>query len=501
MSRFPYCICSGLGSAVLPWKLDAEAIRNLRHRVLFFISLLAIFEVSVLANDQDRPNIVIFVADDLGWGDVGWHGSEIPTPHLDRLATRGARLESFYVQPVCTPTRAALLTGRYPIRHGLQTGVIRPWAQYGLPLEEQTLPQALKSAGYATAIIGKWHLGHFREEYLPTRRGFDLQYGHYNGALDYFNHKRDGGLDWHRNDQVCHDEGYSTHLIANEAVDVINRFSGKQPFLLYVPFNAVHAPHQVPEQYLESFPQLHGERRIYAGMLAAMDEAIGKIVSAVEKQGIQQKTLFIFTSDNGGPQPGKVTSNGKLRAGKATVYEGGVRAAAFATWEGKIPQGTVVNEPLHVSDWYPTLLRLANVEVEQRLPLDGKDAWGTIALGAPSPHQEILINATPHAGAIRSGQWKLVVNGSKATAGFDGEAIVDTGDEDTLELFDLHNDPYEEHNLFENQAAIAKDLFARWDRYRKEALPPKAQPKPDGFESPAVWGVDPSNSVATEPKQ
>src|SRR5262245_25774119 len=182
-----------------------------------------------------QPNIVFLLADDLGWADVGWHGGEIQTPHLDRLAAAGARLEQFYVQPVCSPTRAALMTGRYPMRHGLQVGVVRPWAQYGLPLEERTLPQALQEAGYVTAICGKWHLGHFRPEYLPTRRGFDHQYGHYNGALDYFTHVRDGGFDWHRDDRVCHDEGYTTHLLAKEAVRLIRAHDGQKPLFLYVP--------------------------------------------------------------------------------------------------------------------------------------------------------------------------------------------------------------------------------------------------------------------------
>ena len=148
-------------------------------------------------------------------------GKQIKTPHLDKLAAAGAKLDAFYVQPVCSPTRAALMTGRYPMRHGLQVGVVRPWAQYGLPLDERTLAQALKEAGYATAICGKWHLGHFQPEYLPTRRGFDHQYGHYNGALDYFTHIRDGGFDWHRDDKVCRDEGYSTHLIAREAAQFV----------------------------------------------------------------------------------------------------------------------------------------------------------------------------------------------------------------------------------------------------------------------------------------
>src|SRR5436305_5039003 len=238
------------------------------------------------AADAPRPNVVFILADDLGREDCGFMGgTQIKTPHVDRLAAAGARLDAFYVQPVCSPTRAALMTGRYPMRHGLQVGVVRPWAQYGLPLDERTLPQALKEAGYATEIVGKWHLGHFAPEYLPTRRGFDHQYGHYNGALDYFTHVRDGGFDWHRDDKVCRDEGYSTHLIAREAARLVGEHDPSRPLFLYVPFNAVHAPHQVPEKFKAAYAKLKEPRRTYAGMVAAMDEAIGQIVEAVDKRG------------------------------------------------------------------------------------------------------------------------------------------------------------------------------------------------------------------------
>jgi arylsulfatase A-like enzyme len=244
------------------------------------------------------------------------------------------------------------------MRHGLQVGVVRPWAQYGLPLDERLLPQALKEAGYATAICGKWHLGHFAPAYLPTRRGFDRQYGHYNGAIDYFTHFRDGGFDWHRDDKECKDEGYSTHLLAREAVRIV-RDQADKPLFLYLAFNAVHSPLQVPDEYTKPFAHLNGPRRNYAGMLAAMDEGIGQVVEAIDKKGLRGKTLFIFSSDNGGPAPGRVTSNGPLRGEKAGLYEGGVRVPAFATWDGHIRPGTEVKAPLHMVDWYPTLLKLA----------------------------------------------------------------------------------------------------------------------------------------------
>src|SRR4051812_17244325 len=193
----------------------------------FAYALVTLFALLPVVR-AEAPNIVFILADDLGREDCGFMGGkEIKTPNIDKLAAAGAKLDAFYVQPVCSPTRAAFMTGRYPMRHGLQVGVVRPWAQYGLPLEERTLPQALKEAGYATAIIGKWHLGHFAPEYLPTSRGFDHQYGHYNGALDYFTHIRDGGFDWHKDDKACRDEGYSTHLIAKDAVKFVNENAGK----------------------------------------------------------------------------------------------------------------------------------------------------------------------------------------------------------------------------------------------------------------------------------
>ena len=224
----------------------------MKMRLAFGLFLLAIGVTAA-----ERPNILFILADDLGSSDVGWRGSEIKTPNLDKLALSGARLEQFYVQPVCSPTRAALLTGRYPMRHGLQVGVVRPWAQYGLPFEERTLAQALKEAGYVTGIFGKWHLGHFAPEYLPMRRGFDRQYGHYNGALDYFEHTRDGGFDWHRDDKVCRDEGYSTHLLAEEATKFIRDHDGAKPFFAYVPFTR-------RARALSGSGEIQGAVRIYA---------------------------------------------------------------------------------------------------------------------------------------------------------------------------------------------------------------------------------------------
>lgn len=455
-----------------------------------------------------RPHIIFFLADDLGWTDVGWHGSEIKTPHLDKLAAGGARLEQFYVQPVCSPTRAALLTGRYPMRHGLQVGVVRPWAQYGLPLDERTLPEALREAGYTTAICGKWHLGHFRPEYLPTRRGFDLQYGHYNGALDYFTHQRDGGHDWHRNDRENHDRGYSTLLLGDEAVRVVEQHDVSKPLFLYVPFNAPHTPLQALDEHIQRYVHLaDSKRRTFCAMVHCLDEQVGRVVAAVAQRGLTDRTLFVFSSDNGGPVNLGAT-NGDLRAGKGTLYEGGVRVAACAAWAGHIEPGTVVNEPLHMVDWYPTLLQLAGASLEQQHPLDGRDAWPTITRGKPSPHEAILLNVTPTTGAIRMGDWKLVLNGrvdandlgETATASKDpaaakkkrakasGRATSANAAANRVELFNVASDPYERRNLAESHADQVQALSARLAEFAREAVPPKAETPPPDYRAPRVWG-------------
>lgn len=414
-----------------------------------------------------RPHIVFILADDLGYADPGFNGGvEIRTPHLDALAQAGTVLKSFYVQPVCSPTRAAFLTGRYPMRHGLQVGVITPRAPFGLPLEERTLAEALRETGYFTAICGKWHLGDFKEAYWPNQRGFDHAYGHLFGMLDYFTHRRNGIVDWYRNGRRVIEEGYTTHLIAREAVRVIREHGKKQPLFLYVPFNAVHTPLQVPEEYTRPYRHLPEKRRLLAGMLAALDEAVGRIVAAIEEQGLRRQTLFIFSSDNGGPSPGRLTDNSPLRGGKGGLYEGGVRVCAFAAWDGHIPAGRELDAPLHIVDWYPTLVKLAGGSLapdKQRLPLDGRDLWPTLTGDKPSPHDEILLNAAPDVGAIRVGDWKLKLRFR--------------GTNEQVELFNLAEDLSEKTNLAEAMPEKVKDLRTRYQRWAAQAVPPKNQPR------------------------
>jgi arylsulfatase A-like enzyme len=431
-----------------------------------------------------RPNIIFILADDLGFKDVGYHGGDIKTPNIDKLASEGTRLDQFYVQPVCSPTRSSLMTGRYPIRYGLQVGVIRPWAEHGLPLEERTLAQALKEAGYTTAICGKWHLGHLSSQYLPTSRGFDHQYGHYNGALDYFTHVRDGGLDWHRNDQPLREEGYTTNLIADESVHLIEQHDTSRPLFLYVPFNAVHSPFQAPQNYIDMYKNIENKRRrIYAAMLRCMDDAIGRIVSALHKRRLKHNTLVIFCSDNGGV--GGVADNGPLRGQKAQLYEGGVRVPAVAVWPGVLKAGAVVKEPLHIVDMYPTLLKLAGAKLEQALPIDGRDAWPTIAKGRPSPHEEILLNITPATGAIRRGDWKLVYNG-----GIGANNAGNSVGQKVFELFNFSEDPYEKNNLVDKYPQKFQELKHRLELYAAEAVKPNVPPNrmPKDFKVPKAWG-------------
>jgi arylsulfatase A-like enzyme len=416
-----------------------------------------------------KPNILYILIDDLGYADVGFMGcKDIKTPNIDKLAKAGTVLESFYVQPLCSPTRASLMTGRYVAHTGVYT-VVRPHAKWGLPLQERTLAQALKDAGYETAITGKWHLGEFEPAYLPTSRGFDHQYGLWFGNIDYFKHLRDGELDWHKDDKLCEDEGYSTHLIAREACRLIREHKTDKPLFLYLPFNAVHGPLQAPENYIKPYEHLPKQRSTYAGVVAAMDEAVGQVVAALEEKGMLSNTLIMFSSDNGGPNPGNVTHNGPLRAGKGTIYEGGVRACAFACWPGKIPAGQVVKEPVHIVDWYPTIVRLAGGSLEQKLPLDGRDIWPVLTQGAKSPHDALLLSATVAGkAAVRVGDWKLLRGASDRDAEDDG---ADKAVPKNVELYNLAEDIGEKKNLAAENPDQVKNLVAKLDVLLKDAVP------------------------------
>lgn len=419
-----------------------------------------------------KPNIVFILSDDHGYADTGFNGStEIKTPELDKLAASGTVLTSHYVQPVCSPTRACLMTGRHVTRTGVYW-VVRPNAKWGLPLAERTLPQALREAGYVTAICGKWHLGEFQPQYRPTQRGFDHQYGHWFGALDYFTHKRNGQHDWHRNDEPNHDKGYTTHLIAKEACRIIRDKPADKPLFLYVPFNAVHDPHQVPPKYLEPFAELTGQRRTYAGMVAALDEAVGQIAAALKEKGLLDNTIIVFSSDNGGP---KVTSNGPLRAGKGTIYEGGIRGCAFVSWPGRIPAGKKSDEPMHIVDWYPRLLNQAGLSPKQALPIDGRDVMPMLSKNEKTPHDTLFLpGMAAGQGAIRMGDWKLLVKASLSRKNVNqAPPGVETH---SVELYNLASDLGEKQNVAAENPQIVKQLEAKLAEYFKDAVPPGDTP-------------------------
>lgn len=392
-----------------------------------------------------KPNIVYIVADDLGWKDVGFHGSDIATPNIDKLAQTGARLEQFYVQPMCTPTRAALMTGRYPFRYGLQTAVIPSSHTYGLPTDEWLLPQALKEAGYKTAIIGKWHLGHADRKYWPRQRGFDYQYGPLIGEIDYFTHEQHGVVDWYRNNEVVKEEGYSTTLLGNDAVKLINGHDPATPLFLYLAFNAPHTPYQSPPEYLERYKNIsEPSRRAYAGMISALDEQIGHVIEALEKRQMRDNTLIVFHSDNGGTRNAMFAGegdmskivipcdNGPYREGKGSLYEGGTRAVTLANWPGRIKGASIVNGMMHVVDMYPTLAGLAGGQLGKAKPLDGMNVWSTISEDKPSPRTEIIYNVEAFRAGIRQGDWKLIWRTPLPSA---------------IELYNIQRDPSEKSNV------------------------------------------------------
>lgn len=443
---------------------------------------------SAFAEAAPKPNIVYFLVDDLGYADCGFNGgTDIRTPNIDRLAKEGAVLKDCYAQPVCSPTRAALMTGRLATHTGVYS-IVRPGAPWGLPLDERLLPQALREAGYTTAICGKWHLGEFQPGYTPTHRGFEHQYGHWFGAIDYFKHNRDGKPDWYRDDKPLVEEGYSTHLIAREACRIIHEQSPGKPLFLYVPFNGIHSPHQVPGSYTEPYKNLAKTRRTIAGMTAAVDEAIGQITAALEEKGLRKNTLIIFSSDNGGPGPGTVTMNTPLRAGKGTIYEGGIRVCAFATWAGKIPAGITINEPVHVADWYPTLLKLTGAPIAQKLAPDGLDIWPVLTRGAKSPHDALLIPGSKRKTmALRMGDWKLLLSPSEKDA---EEAVGNETGSGTMELYNLADDISEKHNLAAAQPQRVTAMRARLDALIADAVPPGSIDETDRKPKKQLKGIN-----------
>lgn len=390
-----------------------------------------------------QPNIVFIIADDLGWADVGYHGSEIQTPNLDSLAKQSVRFDQHYVMPTCTPTRVGLMTGRYPSRYG----VLSP--AYGKIFDDETvtLAEALRRSGYTTSITGKWHMGS-PPDYTPRKYGFDSSYGYFHGQIDpYTHHYKTGVRSWHRNDRYVDEEGHATDLITDEAVRVIE--SGHTaPFFLYVAYSVPHTPLDEPDKWTAPYEGRirDASRRLFAASVTHMDYGIGRIIDALERKGLRENTLVVFVSDNGGQKnwhseteykgryadkPHTVLGDNRpLRGWKGEVYEGGIRVPALANWPGVLKPGSLAR-PVHIVDWMPTLCTLVGYSRQEDLKWDGKNVWPLICGQAADAKPRLLYWKTPNASAIRHGNWKLVVGKKKTSA----------------ELYDLSADPYEQTDL------------------------------------------------------
>ena len=471
----------------------------LLRRILIPITIFLLTFGPAIAEER-RPNIVVILADDLGNADLGYRGSDIRTPNIDALAKAGVQLKSFRGMPVCTPARAALMTGRYPMRYELQTLVIFPNHRYGLPTDERTLPQALREAGYNTAMVGKWHLGHADTKYWPQNRGFDHFYGNTVGEVDYFTHKRGGVVDWQRNGKFIVEKGYVTSLIGDEAVRLIEKQDKSKPFFLYFASLAPHAPYQAPKPDTERYASTIKDptRRTYAAMITSLDDQVGRIVAALDKRGLRENTLIIFSSDNGGPRSAVVASgahskeeraeggvtqatlpasNGDLRGGKGSLHDGGIRVPTIFNWPARL-KPRVVNEPLHMVDIMPTALALAGAKASVDKTLDGKDIWPTVADAKPSPHDDILLNVEAFRGAIIKGKWKLV-----KIALLPGKT----------ELFDLSADPGEKNDVAADNPEVVRDLESRllgYARQQKMSEWLKAQPEYLGAQGKTIFDPD-----------
>ncbi|MBE9227265.1 arylsulfatase [Phormidium sp. LEGE 05292] len=438
--------------------------------LVLFLGMREWIPFAIAQQKPVRPHILFIMSDDQGWKDVGFNGSDIKTPNLDRLVQTGARLEQYYAHPMCTPSRAALLTGRYPHRYGLQTAVIPSAGTYGLATDEWLLPQSLKTAGYKSAIVGKWHLGHADRKYWPLQRGFDYQYGPILGEIDYFTHSAHGTVDWYRNNQLVKEEGYVTTLLGQDAAKLIQEHDPNTPLFLYLAFTAPHAPYQAPPEYLDRYKSITDpNRRAYAAMITVMDDEIGRVLAALDKRGMRNNTLIVFQSDNGGPRSAKVTGevdtsggtipadNGPFRDGKASLFEGGTRVVALANWPGQIKPGSVVNQPMHIVDWYPTLIGLAGAKSDPKKPLDGLDIWPALIGGKIAIRNEIVYGIEPFRAALRQGDWKLV-----------WRVVLPS----QVQLFNLAKDPSEKTNLADQQPEKVLQLKQQIEEMSRDAVSP-----------------------------
>ncbi|MFC1737222.1 sulfatase-like hydrolase/transferase [Candidatus Hydrogenedentota bacterium] len=396
-----------------------------------------------------KPNIILIFIDDLGYADVGCYGSrDLLTPNIDKLAMEGARFTDGYVTAsICSPSRAGLLTGRYQQRfgHEANTGSAsktkEELANVGLPLTETTLADALKREGYATAAIGKWHLG-IAHKFHPLERGFDEFFGFLQGAHSYLKSVSKPGGPLYRNREAWEEKEYLTSAFSREAVDFIHRHR-KEPFFLYLPYNAVHFPMEAPDKYISRFPRIkNNRRRTLAAMMSAVDDGVGEIMQALRSKKIERNTLVFFISDNGGNPRSNHSQNTPLRGQKELLYEGGIRTPFIMWWPGVIPPQPAFHEVVSTLDVFATAVVAAKGRLPRHLDLDGVDLLPFLTGQAKGAPRDILFWRQGKSFAVRKERWKLV-----------------GGAEKSPELFNLTDDISEARNLSDDEPELVTELM------------------------------------------
>jgi arylsulfatase A-like enzyme len=451
-----------------------------------FAWLLNIFAAGMLfyaVPTLAAPNIVVIISDDMGWGDVSFNGSEIRTPEIDRLATEGMRLNRFYVQSVCSPTRATLMTGRSPLSTGVSSP-FNPWYERGLSPDEKLLPEYLGDAGYQTYAVGKWHLGPNEAIYHPLERGFDTFYGSLHGYLNHESHTVFGRLDWQRNRQTVVESGHVTNLITDEAIRRIEARDVDRPMFLYVTFTAPHSPLQATDETIATYSHIEDEtRRLYAAMVTEMDSAVSRIVAALEAERIMDDTLLMFFTDNGGV-PSLGASNAPFRGGKASPWEGGIRVPALIHAPGLIESGAVFDQRMTVMDLLPTFLAAAEIPMDAPKPIEGQNMWPALAEGERIVSQDVVLSnysggADVVMNAFFSGEWKLV------------QALNDDRELQNY-LFEIREDPGEQNDLASEHPEVVERLIARLNAI------PQVEPVNRGQRPPDMSAPGAPSSIAPD---
>ncbi len=429
-----------------------------------FLSVLA---AAPLAAAPAKPNIVLMVGDDLGYGDLGsYGGTDVPTPYLDSIAKNGVRFTDGYVScPYCSPTRAGLMTGRYQTRFGHEFNpgpAEQAVAEFGLPLTETAMPQRLKDLGYATGMFGKWHLG-YKPEFHPQRRGFDEFYGFLGGAHSYLDAEADPANPVFRGTEKVARVDYTTDQFAAEAAGFIERHKDR-PFFVYLPFNAVHTPLEALKKYEDRFAGKIADprRRTFAAMLSAMDDGVGQVLKTLDRLKLTGRTLVVFHSDNGGPTAGNTSKNTPLRGFKAQVYEGGVRVPFLAQWPGRIPKGKTYAHPVIALDLLPTFVAAAGGAPGADWKLDGVNLLPYLEGKQKGAPHERLFWRFGRQWAMREGDWKLMSMGGAP------------------ELYNLRADIGEQKDLSFTEKDRLGRMSAAWEEWNKGNIPARWVPAQRG---------------------